>query len=64
MNPETAHIALQFLSRVDLKGAEAPALMQVLAALEAIARNKGNGDDRASYDPALSAQLAGSHPAA
>jgi hypothetical protein len=36
MTKELAQAALQFLARVDLKGAEAPALMQVCAALQAI----------------------------
>ncbi len=35
MTPDTARLALQFLARVDLKGAEAPALMQVLTELQA-----------------------------
>lgn len=34
MHPEVAKAALAFLARVDLKGAEVPALMQVLSALE------------------------------
>jgi len=36
MTPELATVALAFLSRVDLKGSEAPALMQVVEALKAI----------------------------
>ncbi len=42
MTPDTARLALQFLARVDLKGAEAPALMQVLTELQAHADAIGN----------------------
>lgn len=45
MNAELADLALRFLARVDLKGAEAPALMQVVAALEQFTKYKGNGAD-------------------
>jgi hypothetical protein len=37
MHPDLAKAAMAFLSRVDLKGAEAPVLMQVLTALDAFA---------------------------
>lgn len=36
MNKQIASLALQFLGRVQLQGNEAPALMQVVAALEAV----------------------------
>jgi hypothetical protein len=36
MNKQVAQMAIQFLSRVQLRGDEAPALMQVMAALEGI----------------------------
>jgi hypothetical protein len=38
MTPEQAKTALQFLVRVDIKGGEAPAWMDVARALEAIMR--------------------------
>lgn len=38
MTPELANAALVFLSRTDIKGAEAPTFMQVATMLEAIAR--------------------------
>ncbi len=38
MTAELAKFALQFLARVELKGAEAPALMAVVQALEDLAR--------------------------
>lgn len=50
MNQEVARIALQFLARVDLKGAEAPALMQVLAALEQIANSPRMGQNVSAQD--------------
>ncbi len=37
MTPELARVALVFLARVDLKGAEAPALVQLAEALDKIA---------------------------
>lgn len=37
MHPDVAKAALVFLARVDLKGNEAPVLMQVVAALEGFA---------------------------
>lgn len=38
MTPAIAGYALTFLSRVDIKGAEAPAMMEVILALQQIAR--------------------------
>ena len=40
MTPELANAALQFLSRVDLKGTEAFALVEVVKALQALAASK------------------------
>jgi len=37
MTPDIARDAILFLGRVDLKGAEAPRLMEILEALRAIA---------------------------
>jgi hypothetical protein len=52
MTPELIRIALLFLQRVDIKGGEAMAMVQVCAALEAMARAEmqpmprpGNGAD-------------------
>lgn len=39
MTPELIRVALQFLARVDLKGAEAPAFMAVIKALEDLANS-------------------------
>lgn len=36
MNKEIANLALQFLGRCPLKGAEVPAFLEVISALEAI----------------------------
>lgn len=40
MTPDIARTALVLLSRVDIKGAEAPAFMQVMAVLQQIAEAK------------------------
>ena len=37
MTPELARLALVFLARVDIKGAEAPALVQLAETLDKIA---------------------------
>ena len=47
MTPELARVALVFLARVDLKGAEAPALVQLAEALDRIA----NPPDRVTRTP-------------
>ncbi len=40
MNPEIARNAMILLSRVDIKGAEAPVFMQVMQALQTLADSK------------------------
>lgn len=42
MNPEIARNAMILLSRVEIKGAEAPVFMQVMQALQAVAEAKDN----------------------
>lgn len=37
LNPQEINALLQFLQRVDLKGAEAPVFMQIVAKLQAMA---------------------------
>lgn len=37
LTPQEINALLQFLQRVDLKGAEAPAFMQIVAKLQAMA---------------------------
>jgi hypothetical protein len=38
MHPDLAKAALALLARVELRGSEAPVLMQIVAALEVMAR--------------------------
>jgi hypothetical protein len=48
MSPDLIRAALLFLQRVDIKGGEAMAMVQVCQALEAMARSEmrpGNGAD-------------------
>lgn len=44
LTAQQAQIILEFLRRVDIKGAEAPALMDVGAALNAIIENEQAGE--------------------
>lgn len=40
MTPEQAKIAIEFLSRADLKGKEAPIFMEIITALQQLSQEK------------------------
>ena len=55
MTPELARAALSFLSRSDIKGAEAPILVQLAGILEKIANSAGGHTQAVASRPKSSA---------
>jgi len=58
MTPQTAHMALQFLQRVQLSGAEVPAYNRVLAEMTADAQGHTHGEPQSAPETADSAGVA------